>query len=117
MCDEWLEGPDVWSSKVRKARKEHKCYACRETIPVGARYRYSSGLWDGSWGDCKHCDGCWHVLDVLMRRSREPVDLGLDCGETWESVFDDPPPDSVVEAIFARPGEFGFRDRESLEVE
>lgn len=104
MCDAFLEGPQAQSEKWRRARIEHKCYACREKILPGQRYHYYSGIWDGRPEAYKHCTRCWTMLDALFERSSEPVDLRLNCGEVWEN-----PPPEVAELAFALPGDFNKR--------
>lgn len=43
---------------MRTARKEHRCEECGSGIKVGARYEYTSGIWDGSPSDYKTCARC-----------------------------------------------------------
>lgn len=103
MCE--AEGPSAWQEKVRKANKEHRCIACKETIRVGDVYNYSSGIWDGRPESYHHCLRCFTMLRALMDISQEPVDLHLACGNNWEDVFDDPPPEHLLKLAFMTPDE------------
>lgn len=84
MCGEPDEYAEVWNSRVRKARKAHKCCACGEKIRAGDRYWYTSGVFDGTGFDYKHCVRCWTVIDMLDTLTGEPADIHLDCGTTYE---------------------------------
>jgi hypothetical protein len=57
------EGPTCSSRAVRKARKEHTCSECREPIPKGTTYDYSSGIWDGRADSFKTCLLCVEIRD------------------------------------------------------
>ena len=85
MCD--VDGdnyPDAFRSKWRKARKGHRCCACKEWIRRGDTYRYSSGVWDGHATSFKHCVRCWQTLDILDAINDEPPEFTLACGEVYE---------------------------------
>jgi len=84
MCGEPDEYAQCYGSKWRKARKAHKCLACREAIRAGDTYRYSSGVFDGSGFDHKHCVRCWRTIDMLDLITGESVDVELDCGQVYE---------------------------------
>ena len=89
MCDVGGDdGPSALSGVWRTARKPHRCYACRETIHPGHRYRYTSGIWDGTPHSFKHCARCWTMIDRLEEWSGEGVRYDLNCGEVYEG--DDP---------------------------
>lgn len=100
MCD--IDEPDYPLKDVwRRARKEHTCYACRETIARTHVYHYSSGIdRDGEPYDYKHCARCWKIFEALWADTSEGVQWDLDCGEVWED-----PPDQVAALAFALPGE------------
>lgn len=50
--------PRVCEVTWRRAREPHTCCECGDEIPVGARYEYVSGCWDGSWDSFKTCQIC-----------------------------------------------------------
>jgi len=49
---------EFWSSQIHRAKKEHKCSMCGETIKVGERYCRYSGKYDGEFFDEKQCLFC-----------------------------------------------------------
>lgn len=55
-CD--YDPPSVFSDKIVKARKPHRCDECCREIRTGEQYLYAFGVWDGyasSWHTCSHC--------------------------------------------------------------
>ena len=74
---EWGKNPECFSAKNRKARKEHTCCECGETIPKDALYRYESGIWEGEPQDYKTCLDCISVRDTFF------------CGFVFRSVWED----------------------------
>ncbi len=74
------DGNRFASSKMRTARKPHRCCECRETIPVGARYEvYSACSDDGDFFEAKTCAVCFDIRNALV------------CGswifeELWEAI-------------------------------
>lgn len=59
------EKPSVSTDVCRKARKEHKCCECRETIKVGDTYHFTSGIWEGrgdSFKTCAKCEALRHYI-------------------------------------------------------
>lgn len=95
-CDEW-----------RVSRKEHRCSGCDETIRKGDTYHHCKGLWDGYFAEYKHCGRCWAMLEHLFARAArgDGVDLGLDCGHTWDENFGAPPPEWIASLAFMSPEE------------
>lgn len=51
--------PSFYTTLMRKARKRHTCYECRNSIGVGEVYELASGSWDGyppnSYKTCSRC--------------------------------------------------------------
>lgn len=58
MCFTGDESPTVFAERIRRARKEHRCRECRETIPAGAIYTAIFGVWDGERAYFKICSAC-----------------------------------------------------------
>ena len=102
MCDSHVDGPQFWHEEWRRARKQHTCYACRETIQPKYLYHYSAGSWDGHFQTFKHCARCWKVFRTLEDANDwgDAIDLGLNCGETYDG--DDP---EMLALAFASPDE------------
>lgn len=108
MCDGYDdEGPEVWSEQWRTARKEHRCYACRETVRPGDRYHVFRSLFDGRWSTTKHCARCWEMVEQIQNAdfSNGVVELGLNCGHTWAELAGEPPPEHIAALAFWLPGD------------
>lgn len=70
---------DVWREVWRKARKDRKCGECNRVISKGEKYRYITGLQEGSWFDgsqCIHCTVIAHWLSIECH--------GYLLGAVWE---------------------------------
>ena len=77
-CD---EGPSFFSSRERKARKEHKCNECRRIISPGETYEYIAGVWDGSFDTYKTCSDCLSVRDEFFKSGYILSDIWMDLRE------------------------------------
>jgi len=64
--DVWDCGPEFINQGIRKARKEHKCCECGETIPPGTEYEYVSGCWTGDFLVFKTCLDCESLRSNLL---------------------------------------------------
>jgi hypothetical protein len=85
-----------------RARKPHRCDACRETIKPGEKYRREGHVLDGGMWTSMHCHRCWRIVEALfVARPREVIDFDLNCGEVWED-----PPEEVAALAFALPKDF-----------
>lgn len=104
MCD-LDEACDASADSFAHARKEHQCWACRETIRKKDRYHRSALLYDGHWTVYRHCLRCWSICEALWKAGAGVIDYGLDCGETWEEAERGPLPDSVAVLAFLTPDE------------
>jgi hypothetical protein len=60
-----IEYPDVFSVCSRKARKIHFCCECYHVIPIGEKYQYAKGCWDGRWDEYKTCQSCADLREEL----------------------------------------------------
>lgn len=66
-CD--YDAPSVFSSRMVKARKQHRCDECRRRISVGERYSYVFGVWDGypdSFHVCAHCEEIRNFVSISV---------------------------------------------------
>lgn len=75
-------------STEHRARKEHKCCACHESIHSGERYIRTWAVGDDGEDRTperyKHCLRCWAVLTAVRReRPDDAIAWKLDCGEDW----------------------------------
>jgi hypothetical protein len=105
MCDAYYDEPvEVWHETTHRARKEHRCWGCREMISPGATYQRTAIVFDGEAYARKHCMRCAKLLAALRERDPEAFNtdtLDLNCGEVWTD-----PPEDVAALAFALPGDF-----------
>lgn len=92
------------SEVLRKARKEHCCTACKETIRVGDYYFVISMVHDGSASSWKRCWRC-QKMHLHLRTLGDPgeqiwPDEQLDCGEEYEQHWGFPPPAEIAALAF-----------------
>lgn len=73
-------GPSCSTTQIRAARKQHKCCECREPIMPGARYEYTSGIWDGQPSSFKTCLLCVEIRNHFACTS------GWEFGAVWEQL-------------------------------
>lgn len=105
MSCEDLGVADVYEERVQRARKKHRCCACREHIVPGERYQVTFVVDSEGAGTYKHCLRCAEMLDILVRMHRERdtgemPELMLMCGHDWEEVFGEAPPEAVQRLAF-----------------
>ena len=55
------EVPEFFHSKMRRARKAHRCCECPETIQPGDLHDYAVGKWDGEVIEFRTCARCSNV--------------------------------------------------------
>lgn len=85
------DGPSCSSIVRRRARIEHCCYECRETIPVAAQYEYYSGIWDGHPNAFKTCLSCVEIREhFTCKPGDESFDAyspgGFTFGRLWSDL-------------------------------
>jgi hypothetical protein len=88
-----------------RARKEHRCFACKEAIRPGDRYRKVIQIYDGEFEIFKHCLRCWRLMNAILDAGAETVQWDLNCGTSWEKAFERPIPDEVAALAFMTPDE------------
>jgi hypothetical protein len=104
MCDVYDPAEPI-ADEWRKARKEHRCFACREIIRKGDRYHLIAQKDDGEFGVFKHCARCWEMGNALLRAGSDTWAYDLNCGASWEDTFGSNPPDEVAALAFLTPDE------------
>lgn len=84
---------DVLEHRRHRARKEHQCCACLETIRKGDVYQSSFAVGYTHEPDrFKHCLRCAAMLDeITKRREGAPIAWRLDCGEDWRDTIGELP--------------------------
>lgn len=68
------------SSTIRRARKQHNCYECGDTIQSGTKYEYVSGIWDHEPMSHKTCLSCVEI------RNHFACGNGWIYGELWNDL-------------------------------
>lgn len=101
------EYPDVYSNGLRRARKEHECDACAETIRRGDRYHYTFCVFEGSANTTKRCARCELMYRALLPLidDESTCDPELNCGHTFENNFGEAPPPELARLAFVTPDE------------
>lgn len=101
----------VYDEETRKARKPHKCGACREAIPPGQVYHRTFIVFDGEPEVFLRCARCQVIYEHLSKRIRDEgayeefCDLRLNCGHTYEDRWQEAPPAWLAALAFWRPGD------------
>ena len=67
------------SQKIVKARKEHKCMECGDTIKKGDKYEYYFGKDNGTIFIHKTCQICFNIREDLFK-------CGYYFGMLWENI-------------------------------
>jgi hypothetical protein len=100
---------DIYDETNFRARKDHKCDACDETIRPGDVYTRVFMLYDGEKSHVKRCARCQKIHLHLrgLGDSGEQLwpDEELDCGEEYTRHWGVAPPDDIAALAFALPGE------------
>lgn len=102
------EPVDVHQSGMRRARKEHRCHACRELIRRGDLYHYTFLVFEGETEQTKRCARCelmWRALSAKMTSGDEWCHEALDCGHSYRERFGEDPPEEIARLAFVTPAE------------
>jgi len=98
----------AYTRTERKARKEHRCCACKETIERGHRYVYVTAVFEGTVDVYKRCVRCEHIFQLLVDKLAgrdEWPDEDLNCGHVWGEDHDGDPPPEVAALAFLSQSE------------
>lgn len=68
----------VATTKVRTARKTHKCNECNGQIAIGEKYEINRGLFGDGWSEFKTCSICKEIRDHFL--------CGWYYGGVWEEL-------------------------------
>lgn len=104
MSSYYDETADVYSESVRKARKEHWCRACQETIRIGDYYSVTAIVGDGNACAYKRCMRC-QKIHLHLRSLSTPgdgfwPDERLNCGEEYKQHWGAEPPEEIAALAF-----------------
>jgi hypothetical protein len=100
---------DYHKSKIRKARKQHKCTACGRAIKPGHYYRYVTGKFDDHVYTVKRCGACERTYQHLQKVGDGELipDENLDCGLDYQEEHRQPPPPEIAKLPFLSDDEAG----------
>lgn len=87
MCWVYDESPVFYEECTPRAKKEHRCQECCRTIPIGARYQYCKGLFDGAFFTHKVCERCSRMIEATER-----VMKAAGCGKSPHNFETSTPP-------------------------
>lgn len=99
---------EVWKIEQRRARKEHACDACGETIQPGHVYANHFTVFRGDAENVKRCLKCETIYQHLCSLEDDAdfqPDIRLACGHTYEENWNRPPPDEIARLAFMTPDE------------
>jgi hypothetical protein len=83
VCECFYEGenPDLFRSKMVKARKLHKCIECNTIITAGEIYERATGKWNGYFDSFATCKICAMIRkDFVPCSSFGELDVNLEEG-------------------------------------
>lgn len=97
----------LYEEQLPRARKSHRCDACKEEIRVGDRYARVFVLDTDGAETVKRCLRCQTIHEHL--REMDPGETWpaerLDCGEDYEEHWGGTPPDEIQRLAFMSPDE------------
>ena len=80
--------PKVYNKTIRKARKEHWCTECSDTIKKGERYEYVTSFYDGGWSEYKTCLPCVGIAEDLGCRLHQGLVEQFQETFGWDYRYD-----------------------------
>lgn len=96
MCDFYPEETaTIWQVTYQKARRAHRCDACRSAITPGQSYRLTKSLFDGHWSTEKACTACSDALSRFGEAHRFTPSASnfreylTECTQ-WDDEWDEP---------------------------
>ena len=69
---------EFYCRRTHTAKKQHTCNCCWDTIPVGEKYHYISGKYDGVFFVQKIHIECHDLFDALYDKLDYIADVGFD---------------------------------------
>lgn len=74
---------------INSCRKEHVCWCCSKTIPIGSKMLYTSGLANDKMFMVKHCRECEIVPEILDQNPKLAEAVRFTSIEEWRKTVDD----------------------------
>lgn len=99
----------VYNVVIRRARKEHRCCACGESIQRTHRYASVHIVDSEGANEIKRCLRCQAIHEAIIRAWRASGDYymwpdeRLNCGSDWKEEHGSEPPDDVARLAFLTP--------------
>ena len=83
---------DFYNETWPRARKEHRCYECRQAINKGEYYRRVFGKWEGEIDTFVTCDRCLDLTERVKAKELAegcPIDAATPLfGDLYEAARD-----------------------------
>ncbi len=79
MCFYYDGYNEFQSSRVHKARKQHRCVECNDPIMPGEKYIYFVAKFEGDFSAVKCCRRCEYLRDLIAKKE---VERGCDRSES-----------------------------------
>jgi hypothetical protein len=108
---------DVDTQRRVRARKEHRCHACKENIERGHLYVRHTLIYAGQVEEtirCLRCDAIYQHLVVIHREANAAgggfdedqwPDVALNCGHEFTKRWGREPPPELARLAFMTPAE------------
>ena len=90
-------GPELFTSKIVKARKKYACEECRSSIHPGEKHEYVVGKWDGDFASFRTCRDCLSLRDQFFTKGHTIGSLWLEFSDTLYDWGYEVPEDCIVE--------------------
>lgn len=105
-CEPWDVYPEA---RRHRARNEHVCSCCDQTIRRGDVYVYEFAVLEGQAETLRRCLRCQVIYEHLLERHSGIDDAGVDrelnCSHTYDEVFREDPPPEIERLAFMTPAE------------
>ena len=69
---------DFYTEKIKKARKEHKCFWCKKIIVKSESYNYVASVFQGDFGCRKECLTCSELIKDYTCSDYYDADCGIE---------------------------------------
>jgi hypothetical protein len=97
----------VWRDGWQRARKEHRCHACRGTIRVRDEYHVTVTIFEGKTDTTKRCARCQAIYSHLQAKmcDEEYCNQTLSCGHEYKERWGEDPPPEIAALAFWLPSD------------
>ncbi len=95
-CDDG-ESVELYKSKEKTARKQHKCHECSAVISPGDKYKFTSYKYDGEFWQERTCGDCLSAIAQFYSGGAYSGILWEDISEHINEYGGDLPESCIVE--------------------